>query len=162
MNVGGRRVAMATLIAAFEHAGATDVRTYVQSGNVVFASHASDLCLLESELEERLAEAAGFAIPVVLRTRDAIAAIVEQAPFPTDAPTALHVAFGAGGVPAERLAAAAAPTDRFLTVGDDVYLHLPHGFGRSRLAAAVGKAGGKSTVRNWRTIVALAALAGEP
>jgi uncharacterized protein (DUF1697 family) len=78
VNVGGRNtIAMAALRSAFEDAGYDEVRTYIQSGNVLFRSSGRvDEARLEAELEERL----GTPLVVVLRTGSQLRAVVRQAP----------------------------------------------------------------------------------
>jgi uncharacterized protein (DUF1697 family) len=76
INVGGtNKVDMATLRSAFEAAGFTDVVTYLNTGNVVFGGKAS-----VQRLEAVIAEAVGFAVPVLLRSGAEVAAVVEAIP----------------------------------------------------------------------------------
>jgi len=78
VNVGGKKkVAMAKLRALTEELGYRDVRTYVNSGNVVFSGRRRSA----KHLESALAEAFGFDVPVVLRTRDELAAVLEANPL---------------------------------------------------------------------------------
>jgi uncharacterized protein (DUF1697 family) len=76
INVGGgNKVDMATLRSAFEAAGFTDVVTYLNTGNVVFGGRPS-----VKNVEAVVAEAAGFDVPVLLRTGAELAALVESIP----------------------------------------------------------------------------------
>ena len=166
INVGKhRRVTMAAVREAFEGAGATDVTTYIQSGNVVFAHRPVDEAALARKLERALLELVGSEVPVLLRDAAEMATVVAKSPFPAADDQAMYVAFLAETPPARWLGAI--PRDAFLpeearVVGRQLYLHLPGGIGRSRLAIAVGKLGGPpTTVRNWRTVATLARLAGE-
>ncbi|ANJ26087.1 DUF1697 domain-containing protein [Agromyces aureus] len=89
INVGGRNpVAMPDLVDCFEHVGVdgggfADVRTHLQSGNVLFtasvAKRAADT-KLESAIEQALEKRFGFEIPTLVRSRDEFAATIEQAP----------------------------------------------------------------------------------
>jgi uncharacterized protein (DUF1697 family) len=80
INVGGRNpVPMAELRTAFEDAGHLEVRTYIQSGNVVFRSPMAR-ATLETQLERLLARQFGFAVPVVLRSDAQLRAVVAKAP----------------------------------------------------------------------------------
>lgn len=77
INVGGKNmVKMTELAEAFRQAGLADVTTYINSGNVVFSADAPTERTLEQIIEARF----GLAIPVLLRTRDEIAAVVNEAP----------------------------------------------------------------------------------
>jgi uncharacterized protein (DUF1697 family) len=164
INVGGRhQLAMADLRAAFSAAGALDVSTYIQSGNVVFRWPGRSPATLRADLEARLEAVAGFAVPVTLRSDAEMAAVVAGAPFPTDEPTHLHVSFlqeppgPAAFASVDR--AAFAPED-FAVAGRDLYLFLPHGMARTKLPQALGLTSRvPATTRNWRTVVALRDLA---
>ena len=152
INVAGKRIVkMDALRRSFAAAGAKDVATYIQSGNVVF-THARASA---AALEKQLATDFGFAIPVVLRTAAELASVIEANPFAAPADH-LHVLF---------LPKAPAPIDvvatkpeRYGLVGRDVYLCLPNGIGRSKLAGALMKALPDATARNWRTVQQLHAM----
>jgi uncharacterized protein (DUF1697 family) len=166
VNVGGNRmIKMADLREVFIAADAEDVTTYIQSGNVVFTHAARSEPTLAAELEKRIAKAAGFPVPVVLRTAGQLARVIEDSPFPEADADHLHVAFLAARPPANALTIdtrAFAP-ERYAAVGRELYLYLPNGMGRSKLAAAVlakPKAiGAGGTARNWRTVLKLNELA---
>jgi uncharacterized protein (DUF1697 family) len=80
VNVGGKNViAMADLRACFEAVGLQDVRTYIQSGNVLFSSRAAQADLT-NRIETALAATFGYAASVVLRSRPQLSKIVEGAP----------------------------------------------------------------------------------
>ena len=77
INVGGKnKVDMRTLKGVFEDAGMTSVTTYINSGNVVFSSRAHSSTKLAARLEGAIAERFGFAIKVLVRSRDEMRAIV--------------------------------------------------------------------------------------
>jgi uncharacterized protein (DUF1697 family) len=163
INVGGRRkVSMADLSAAFAAAGCHDVVTYIQSGNVVFLPPAGAAPLVAT-LEPVVADAAGFEVPIVVRSAAELAGVIAAQPFDAADPAHLHVCF-LGAEPSEvaqaRFADAAAAPEAFSRSGLDVYLHLPGGMGRSRLGLAVDRLAVPVTVRNWRTVQKLAELAG--
>jgi len=81
INVGGRnRILMVDLRACFESAGYLDVRTYIQSGNVVFRSGGGDRVALTEAIERSLAEAFDYGATVVIRDLDEMRAVVEAAP----------------------------------------------------------------------------------
>lgn len=178
INVGGRnRVAMADLRDAVTALGHRDVRTVLQSGNVVLTSDEPDPEALASAMERAVADACGVRADVVVLPAAALARVAAANPFPDeDDPTHLHVRFarGAGGDGRSRGAGAAealaAAVERARAAGsrDDaraaagaVYLRTPDGLGRSRLAAelerpAVVRAlGGPGTLRNWATVTRL-------
>jgi uncharacterized protein (DUF1697 family) len=162
VNVGGKaKVAMPALRSAIESAGATEVRTYIQSGNVVFTHAARSAATLEGELEQRIHAAFGFDVPVLLRNAPQMRAVVDANPYPGTEGTKLHVVFLRDPPDAAALAkvhvARFAP-EELTVVGRELYLHLPHGIGRAKLPPALGKVPGVATARNWNTVTKLLAM----
>ncbi len=81
INVGGKNIIkMADLAACFERGGFTEVRTYIQSGNVTFSSAERARGKLVARLEAMLAAAFSYRASVVVRTQAELAAIVAGAP----------------------------------------------------------------------------------
>lgn len=163
INVGtGRKVPMADLRALLADAGATGVETYIQSGNVVFG-HDADEASLVADLEARLEAAFGFAIPVLLRTADDLAALVAGNPFPVAEPTRPLVSFLRDAPPPgalDGLDVAAFAPEAFVLAGREIYLDLPDGAGRAKLPQALARAHGiPETTRNWRTVLRLLEMA---
>jgi len=159
VNVGGnKKVEMAKLRSVMEELGYTAVRTYVNSGNVVFTGPKR----APKHLEGALADAFGFAVPVVLRTRDEIAAVVKANPLRKVAtePSRYLVVFCAEKAVVSLDPKAFEP-EQFVVRGREVYLWLPDGIGRSELAKLIANKplGTNSTGRNWRTVEKLLALA---
>ncbi|MFN0089936.1 MAG: DUF1697 domain-containing protein [Acidimicrobiales bacterium] len=159
VNVGGsNRLKMADLRAAVESLGLTDVETYLQSGNVVFTAPRSRSELGEA-ISARLRETCGIDVRVLTRTGAEMASIVAANPYQRDDPTKVVVVFlPDAGAPPDLDLDAFAPEG--LTIhGRELYLDLPFGQGRSRLAAALAKLDdGASTTRNWRTVLALSEM----
>jgi uncharacterized protein (DUF1697 family) len=168
INVGrGNRIAMPALRELFERAGFDGVRTYVQSGNVVLSSDVSP-AELEREAERLVAERFGFDVDVIARTRDELAAVVARNPLGDVAvePKRYQVSFLERELEPERVAeleAAAAPTERLVALGRELYAWHPDGVARSRLWAKLAGTGlgVKATARNWNTVTTLLAMADE-
>lgn len=81
INVGGRnRILMADLRACFEAAGYADVRTYIQSGNVLFRAAAQDRANLTGAIESLLAEPFAHQATVTIRDIGEMRAVVEACP----------------------------------------------------------------------------------
>jgi uncharacterized protein (DUF1697 family) len=171
INVGGRnRVAMADLRRVVAALGHTDVATYIQSGNVVFAGAGPDPAAVAAALERVIAAELGVPAAVVVLTRDELAAVVAGNPFPAaEDPRRLHVTFTATEIDPGTAAAVAAEEQRARQRGgrDEVrvrgrvlYLHTPDGLGRSELAARLARtaSGVVGTTRNWATVTALLAM----
>jgi uncharacterized protein (DUF1697 family) len=165
INLAGRRkVAMPELRALLADAGFEDVATYIQSGNIVLRSEKS-AARLRTELEQLIEDRFGFAVPVILRSRKQLDSVIAANPFPDPAdPRLLHVVFLDKAPAAEaikKLSESATGSDEVKSVGKQLYLSTPDGFGRSQLAAALAKdpAGITGTARNWRTVLKLAEMA---
>ena len=169
INVGGhKKVPMARLRELMGELGYADVRTYVQSGNVVFTSPDRPDEETARVLEQQLEAAFGFEIAVVIRSRDELTAVAEANPLHEIAvdPARYHVLFLSEAVAPERLAdlepAEFAPDVLHLR-GREIYLWTPEGMHDSRLAKALTpkRLGVTATARNWRTVEKLLALAGD-
>ena len=167
INLGARnKVAMVDLRALMEALGAADVTTYLQSGNVVFKS-AGRRGELAAVLEEGLRRDLGVDVKVLVRTRRALERVVGGNPFARRDVKALHVTFLDGKPQAarvKRLDPRRSEPDEFRIVGQEVYLHCPNGYGRSKLSNAYfeKELGVPATTRNWKTVTALAELASRP
>jgi uncharacterized protein (DUF1697 family) len=81
INVGGHTVKMERLRELFTELGFTDVRTYIQSGNVFFETAQTDRELLTQTIEQHLHQALGYQVPVFLRTIPELEQIVAMNPF---------------------------------------------------------------------------------
>jgi uncharacterized protein (DUF1697 family) len=168
INLGPRnRIAMPELRKLLEAAGFDEVRTYVQSGNIVLSTRrkpegTATACerLIEAEL--------GLEIPAVVRTRDELAEVVRRNPLGdvADNPKRYQVSF-LDGEPdpkaIEKLAAAAVDGERIEPIGREIYAWHPNGIARSKMwAALAGKGlGVKATARNWTTVTTLLEMAEE-
>ncbi|MFC3504688.1 DUF1697 domain-containing protein [Micromonospora krabiensis] len=167
VNVGTVRLAMADLRRLVTDLGHTDVRTYLQSGNVVFASGVRDAGRLAAGIERALADELGLTVPVLVRSARELAALAGGNPYAAreDDPTKLLVAFLADAPEPAAVAALTVPGGEevdFTVTGREVYLHYPKtGYGRSKFTNAYleKKLGVVATTRNWRSVRALADLA---
>lgn len=164
INVGGRHsLKMATLREVIEAAGGTKVETYIQSGNAVFGHAARAAGPLQTKLAAAITKAAGFPVPVVLRTATELAAVIATNPFAKASGEQLHVMFcAAQPTPAafDKLDAAAFAPERWAVGPREVYLHLPNGMGKSKLAVSLSRLAplAEATTRNWRTVQTLAGM----
>jgi uncharacterized protein (DUF1697 family) len=168
INLGSRnRVAMPALRELLTSAGFDDVRTYVQSGNIVLGSDATEERLV-SECRKQIAEAFGLDIEVVARTRDDLAGVVERNPLAevADNPKRYQVSFLSAEPDPEvvrKIGAFAAPAERLVAIGRELYAWHPDGIGRSKLSARLAgpSLGVTATARNWTTVTTLLAMADE-
>jgi uncharacterized protein (DUF1697 family) len=158
INVGGRHlVPMQALRACLtDELHLVGVRTYIQSGNVVFDSDQVPEALspaIAAALEARF----GFAVPVVVRSAEWLARVVADNPFLAEGadPKALHVGLLSSAPASMALDPERSPPDRFAVAGQQVYLHCPNGLARTKLTVAWFERGlgvETVTVRNWRTL----------
>ncbi|HEX4525966.1 MAG TPA: DUF1697 domain-containing protein [Gaiellaceae bacterium] len=168
INLGSRnRIAMAPLREALGDAGFDDVRTYLQSGNVVLSSRASARNVA-SDCERVIAAQFELDISVVVRTRDELAQIVRRNPLRDVAVNhkRYQVSFLSSKPDREtvrKLMAAVVDPEQLVVVGREAYAWHPKGVARSRLwAQLAGRSlGVMATARNWTTVTALLALADE-
>ncbi|WP_030264398.1 DUF1697 domain-containing protein [Streptomyces violens] len=170
INVGGHhKFPVARQRALMAELGFQDVTVLLQTGNIVFADPGVPPEETARALEAGFAAALGFSVPVLVRTRDEIAATLAANPFPEAVaePKTLHVTFlsepPADTAPLDALDPAGYAPDTFRLLGRDLYLWCPEGVGRSRLAAAVTaaslKLGVTATARNWNTVNKILAVA---
>ena len=167
INIGPRnRIAMPALREALEAAGFEEVRTYVQSGNVVLESTAKPDAV-QRKVEGLIENEFGLEIAVVVRTKAQLAAVVKKNPLAKVAksPKRYQVTFLSTKLPARsvrELEEAAAEDEQFVVAGREVYAWHPDGAARSKLwAKLAGKGlGVTATSRNWTTVEALLELAG--
>lgn len=159
VNVGGRSLPMAELREDLAALGFEDVRTYIQSGNVVFRDpDPADAAATAARIADAIENRHEFRPRVLVLSADRFRAALDTNPFPDAeaAPRTLHLFFLAeearDEADLEALEALSTDTERF-HLGDRVfYLHAPDGFGRSKLAAkAESLLGVPATARNWRT-----------
>jgi uncharacterized protein (DUF1697 family) len=165
INIGpNKRIPMAALRSIVESLGHRDVETYLQSGNVVFTPKGRAGKDVGPSLSAAIAEATGHDVPVVIRTGAELARVVSRNPYAVDDPTKVVVGFLAEEVSLGELSLgdlSAYLPDEPTLIGKEIYVSVPTGQGRSKLMEALTKRRMPTTltVRNWRTVVALAELA---
>ena len=160
VNVGGRgALAMADLRNIATGLGYEQVSTYIQSGNLVFSSKVRDPAAVGAELEAAIARSTSVSPLVVVRTAGEMMAVVEHNPFPDLDPTKIHVVFGTGAVERGPDDLDSYDPEAAAVVGRELFLYLPDGVGRSKLAADLGRRASAGTMRNWRTVTKLVEMA---
>lgn len=167
VNVGGVKAPMRELRELFERLGHRDVRTYIQSGNVVFsaADPGAGPERIASLIEERLTSEMGLVSTVILRSGDELARVAAASPLDTSEPSKLAVAFLKEEPERTRAAGLAPPPgrpDELVLAGRELYVRCPNGFGRSKLNNAYleRKLGVQATWRNWNTVLKLNEMTG--
>jgi uncharacterized protein (DUF1697 family) len=168
INLGSRRrVGMAELRKLLEGHGYEDVRTHLQSGNVLLTSSDS-ASRLRTRLERELAAGLGFDVEVTLRTRAELARVVAHDPLGDVAkdPSRYLVTFLETKPTAKlvrEVSALDVEPERVVMSGREVYSWHPQGLQSSPLAKLLSKTGvsAAGTNRNWRTVTKLLELADE-
>ena len=161
------RLPMKPLEQMFSAEGCSEVRSYIQSGNVIFSAKSSVIKTLPARVSARIQEQFGYRVPVVLRTGDELEACIAANPFavPGADEKQLHVMFLAD-IPADAAVTGLDPhrsdPDEFAVQGRDVYLKLPNGGARSKLTNQYfdSRLDTVSTIRNWNTVQRLCVLMG--
>jgi uncharacterized protein (DUF1697 family) len=170
INVGGqKRMPMPELQSLLSDLGLQSVRTYIQSGNAVFASPAADRAVLAELIGNAIAEKFGYATPVFLRTAVDMARVAGENPFLTarsEDPAFLHVTFLSDPLTPETRTSLIAPVgipDEMAPGLEEIYLFCPQGYGRTKLNNNFfeRKLDQKVTTRNWNTVMTLLRMAEE-
>jgi uncharacterized protein (DUF1697 family) len=156
VNVGGTgKLPMTELKAFCEDAGFTKVRTYIASGNVVFASKLSE-AKVKAALEKRLLAYAGKQVDVIVRTSSEMAAVLAADPFPDRARNCTVAIFLDEAPPHDVMATATGRKDEEIALGKrEIYVFYGEGMGTSKLRMAAAKSG---TARNMNTVAKLAEM----
>jgi uncharacterized protein (DUF1697 family) len=159
VNVGGTgKLPMSELKAMCDALGFDGVRTYIASGNVVFASRKSEAAVKQA-LEAQLEAYAGKPVGVMVRTAAELQAVLKANPFRKAAGNRTVAIFLDAKPPADTLAAVKGRKDEEIELGArEIYVHYGDGMGQSKLVIAAAKAG---TARNMNTIATLAKMAAE-
>ncbi|HGH7175885.1 TPA: DUF1697 domain-containing protein [Bacillus wiedmannii] len=158
INVGGHKIIkMATLKQMFESIGLKQVKTYIQSGNIVFKSE-EDIIFLKERIQSEIKNVFGFDVPVMLSTHDEFINIIKRCPYKADSlleGESIHVAFLANELSEKE-------RDLLLMQKNDtedcyidekvVYLFFKNSIRNSKLMNQFQKLHTPATVRNWRTV----------
>ena len=168
INVSGHKlIKMDALRTLFEEMGFKNIRTYIQSGNVVFQSKKAKLQDLEKKIARGILETFGFEVPVLVKEADELIAVLKNNVFINKRKediTKLHVTF----LSAEPEQAAIAKikegnyaADEFIVQGKHVYLFCPDGYGNTKLSNTFfeNKLKVTATTRNWKTLCELVDMA---
>jgi uncharacterized protein (DUF1697 family) len=170
INVGGKnKLSIEELKRVYSSLGFTGVRTYIQSGNIVFESPDAREKGHEKSIEGKIKKAFAMDIPVMVRTREELQRTIESNPFlPSKAHQVdkLLVTF-LSDLPdkkaMDKLASLKWIGEDFRIIGREVYLFCPNGYGRTKLTnnAFESKLGVRATTRNWATVNRLLEMARE-
>jgi uncharacterized protein (DUF1697 family) len=167
INLGNvNKLPMKDLIQIFVDNNCENVQNYIQSGNIVFKATPEIATSITDLITTQIQKQYGYKVPVILRTAEQLAGVMQDNPFlkkelPEDK---LHVMFLANTPDADRINTLdpnRSSPDEFSVEGQEIYLHLPNGVGRSKLTNDYFETKLKtvSTARNWRTVTKLLEMA---
>ncbi len=161
INVSGHKsVKMADLKKSLEELDFKNIRTYIQSGNVIFETKKTKEEELEKKLEKKIEQAFRFEVPVIVRNHTELKKTVENNPFldkRKEDVTKLHVTFLSQKPDSSLIASLSknnyAP-DEFIVAEKEIFLFCPNGYGNTKLSNTFfeNKLKIKATTRNWKTI----------
>jgi uncharacterized protein (DUF1697 family) len=170
INLGGHnKISMPVLARLFETLGLSGVKTYLQSGNVLFDSDGKSSEEISALIETGIMNAFGYDVQVFLRTPADFKRILVNNPFVhgrNEEPSKLHVTF-LYRLPSQsdwdKLGPAIQDSDEFAGGQQEVFLFCPNGYGRTKLSNSFfeRKLGQPATTRNWKTVNALYELVKE-
>jgi uncharacterized protein (DUF1697 family) len=167
INVSGqKKIKMSDLKILFETLSFAKVQTYIQSGNVIFDSHLTDLKSLKEKIEGKIKQKSGFDVEVIVKTPDELEHILKKNPFlkrSNKNPDRLYVTFLADASTADsttKLKEVNYLPEEYFIDGSTVYLFLPNGNGRAKLNNNFWEKNLKvqATTRNWNTVNMLVEL----
>ena len=167
VNVGGHNmIKMDALRALYESLGLRNPQTYVQSGNVIFATEVRDLALLTSRIENAIERSVGFRPAVIARTTSELKDVIRRSPFAKRRgidPARLLVTFlltDPGPHLRDKVRQIKPDPEELHIDGRELYIYFPNGMGRSKLPAVIEKTlKTPGTARNWNTVTKLLEIA---
>ncbi len=167
INVSGHNIIkMEKLRASLITLGFGNIKTYVQSGNVVFEAANDSAGNLSKKIEQKIMRDYGFSVPVFLMTSKKLEETVKRCPFlkATNIDhSKLHVTFLSDDPPEtalEQLQPSDVKPEQLGIVGREIYLYCPDGYGRTKLSntAIEKQLSVRATTRNWNTVNTLLAM----
>ena len=164
INVSGNnQLPMEALKKVYQALGCVQVRTYIQSGNVVFQT-ANSVKTLEHNLSHIIKEVFGYVVPVLVKEASFFNRVITHNPFKNfDTHTLYATLLGdvAHQAQLENIAGDAGGGDKFVIQEGVVYVHCPKGYGKTRFNNSFfeTRTGAWTTTRNWKTICKLVELA---
>ncbi|MEN8250176.1 MAG: DUF1697 domain-containing protein [Bacteroidota bacterium] len=168
INVSGqKKILMVDLRDLHEKLGFNNVRSYIQSGNIIF-NYNGDISSSELShlIEEAIARRFYFSVPVIIRTAHEIEQLIKTNPFKKEAKTdpnlVLFTLLKNAPQPNElsRFDDIDYSPDRFELHGNAIFLHCPNGYGKSKLTNNYFEKMLKTnaTTRNWKTLTRILEL----
>ena len=168
INVSGqKKIKMVELRAHLAELPLQNIRTYVQSGNVIFQSKKTDTAHLAKQVEEKILEKYGFEVVVLIKTVDDLVNVLENNPFLNERQedtSRLFVTFLSeppDPIKLEKLKEVIYHPEEYILSGKDIYFFSPRGYGKAKMNNNFfeNKLKVSATTRNWKTVNTLVELA---
>lgn len=164
INVTGKHILpMSALKSLFEEAGAKDVLTYIQSGNVLFNAPAKSIAGISRQVHARIETDFGFTSPVIVRTTKSLADLPARNPFlpRIEDFSRLLVFFLERESIVPNIDLLRFAPDEFVLLSSELFGYFPRGVGQSKFNNnhLEKLAGSSATGRNWNTVLKLIELA---
>lgn len=165
INVSGHKIVkMEILRKVLGELDFENIKTYIQSGNIIFDSGVKDTSVLEKQIAKKIEAHFGFLVPVIVVTNSTLKMIVKQNPYPNlEDPVQPYVAFlsaipGFDGL--NNLQQMDFGSDTFVSVDKTLYLHYANSAANTKLSNTVieNRLKVKATARNWKTVLKLIEL----
>jgi uncharacterized protein (DUF1697 family) len=161
INVSGsKKLPMAALRELLSNLNFTNVKTYIQSGNVVFSSDEKNQEKLGNQISKVIKKQYDYDVPVLVKTIAQWKTAMANNPF-TDKDISKQAITFLATIPEETTIEVNSKDDQFQIIDSEVYLYCPNGFGRSKLTNNLfeRKLKTQATTRNWKTINKLLEMA---
>lgn len=167
INVSGqKKIKMEELTKLYKSLSFTKIKTYIQSGNIIFESPVSDTSDLVNKIETNIKQTYGFSVTVIIRTASEFQQVVNNNPFcgiRQEDITKLHVTFLSETPPTFSLNTIdklKSRSDEWFISGKEIYLFCPNGYGRTKFTNNFFEKNLNlsATTRNWKTVNKLNAI----
>lgn len=166
VNVGGKnKLPMKELVILLEASGFENVKTYIQSGNIIFNSKPTNQFVLSENIKQLIFEQYNFAPNVLVLSLGELEQAIRDNPFKEaqEQPSLLHLFFleqVASKADIKKIDEIKLASENYILKDRIFYLHTPDGFGRSKLAIRAEKLlKVNCTARNWRSVKKIIELA---
>jgi uncharacterized protein (DUF1697 family) len=161
INVSGKKkIKMADLRSHLEELNFQNIKTYIQSGNILFKSDETDQSVLEQQIKDKIEEKYGFDVPVMVKLATDFQHVIDNNPFAKDETNdikCMHITF-LGSLPTQEqvdhLATYSYPSEEYVLENKDIYFYAPNGYGRAKMNNNFfeKKLKVRATTRNWKTV----------
>jgi uncharacterized protein (DUF1697 family) len=163
INVSGHKlIKMADLKSYLTELNFKNIRTYIQSGNVIFEYETTKIEVLEHQIKQKILEKYHFEVPTILVTPEVIKSIIDNNPFANEIENTFviflsHTPFGEN---IEKLQQVDYSQEKYIIIGKTIYLNSPKDFAKNKLSIHLfeKKLKVNATTRNWNTLQKLLEL----